>query len=180
MKISALQQHGVSDETVGLILRLVERVPWPARRLAMADVATTMLAGRIRATEDVFGWSRDAVTLGLHELRTGITCINDLSARRKPKAEMKHPQMLADIRAIMDPQSQADPRLRTTLSYTNMTASAVRKALVKKGWPEDVLPGQRTISNILNRSGYRLRTVVKTIVQKKRRGPTVSSRRCTS
>ena len=88
--------------------------------------------------------------------------------------------MLADIRAIMDPESQADPHLRTTLSYTNMTAAAVREALLDKGWSEDVLPGQRTISNILNRSGYRLRTVVKTMVQKKRRGPTPSSRKCTS
>jgi hypothetical protein len=180
MKIPVLQRLGVSHEMVGLVSRLVEQVPWPARRLAMADVATTLLAGKPRITEDVFGWSRGAVELGLHELRAGIACVNDLSTRRKPKAEEKHPQMLADIRAIMDPESQADPHLRTTLSYTNMTAVAVREALLAKGWPDDVLPGQRTISNILNRSGYRLRTVVKTMVQRERRGPTPSSRKCTS
>ena len=144
----------------------------------MADVANTLLAGRPRACEDAFGWSRAAVGLGIHEARTGMVCVNDLSTRRKPKTEEKHPQLLADIRAILAPESQAEPRLRTTLSYTNMTATAVRKALVGRGWPEDVLPGRRTISNILNRRHYRLRTVVKTMVQKKRGGPTPSSRTC--
>lgn len=180
MKVSILRQHGVSDEVVGLVSRLVEQVPWPARRAAMADVATTLLAGRPRVCEDVFGWSRGAVELGIHELRTGFVCVNDLSTRRKPKTEEKHPQLLADIRVIIDPESQAEPRLRTTLSYTNMTAAAVRDALLVRGWSEDVLPGRRTISNILNRRGYRLRTVVKTMVQKKRRGPTPFSRTCTS
>jgi hypothetical protein len=180
MKLSVLQQSGVSDEVVGLVSRLVERVPWPATRLAMADVARTLLAGRARVAEDVFGWGRTTVELGLNELRTGVVCVNDLSRRRKPKAEEKQPQMLVDIRAIMDPESQADPRLRTALSYTNKTASAVRTALLDRGWSSDNLPGLRTISNILNRQGYRLRTVAKTRVQKKRHGPTPSSRMCAS
>jgi hypothetical protein len=55
MKIPVLQKLGVSHEMVGLVSRLVEQVPWPARRLAMADVATTLLAGKPRVTEDVFG-----------------------------------------------------------------------------------------------------------------------------
>ncbi len=180
MKASLLRQHGVSDEVVDLVSRLVERVPWPERRVAMADVAVALLGGRPRVCEDVFGWSRVTVELGLNELRTGVTCVSDLSTRRKPKAEEKNPQLLADIRAIMGPESQADPRLRTTLSYTNMTAAAVREALLARGWSEDELPGRRTISNILNRHGYRLRTVLKTIVQKKRSGPTPSSRTCGS
>ena len=180
MKVSVLQQNGVSDDVAELVSRLVDRVPWPARRLAMADVAQTLLESRSRVAEDVFGWARATVELGLNELRTGLVCVNDLSRRRKPKAEEKQPQMLVDIRAIMDPESQADPRLRTTLSYTNKTASAVRAALLARGWSKDSLPGQRTISNILNRQGYRLRTVAKTRVQKKRRGPTPSSRTCAS
>jgi hypothetical protein len=180
MKVPIIQKCGVSGSVADLIKRLVERVPWPARRLAMADVATTLLDGRARASEDAFGWSRAAVELGLHELRTGIVCVNDLSARRRPRAEEKHPQLLADIHAIVDPQSQADPRLRTTLAYSNMTASAVREALVQKGWADADVPSRRTISNLLNRHNYRLRTVAKTVVQKKRRGRTPSSRTCTA
>jgi len=137
----------------------------------MGDVTVTLLEGRPRVAESVFGWSRSAVAIGIKEVQTGVVCVNDLSRRQKPKSEDKNPELLADIRAIMDPQSQAEPRLRTTLLYTNMTAQAVRDALVAKGWAEESLPKVRTISNILNRHEYRLRTVSKAKVQKKRRKP---------
>ena len=180
MKQSVLQRNGVSDIVVGLVSRLVAQVPWPDRRLAMADATEALLEGKKRVAEDVFGWGRSTVELGMNEARTGIVCLNDLSGRRKPKTEEKHPQLLADIRALVDPKSQADPHLRTTLSYTNVTAATVRKALLASGWPEDTLPRLRTISNILNRQGYRLRTVAKTKVQKKRNGRTPSSKTCTN
>ena len=80
-----------------------------------------------------------------------IACINDLSERHKPKSEEKNPKLLESIRKIMEPCSQAEPRLRTTLLYTNMTAQAVYNALVAEGWPEESLPAVRTLSNILNR-----------------------------
>ena len=67
----------------------------------------------------------------------------------------------------MEPQSQAESHLRTALAYTNLTAAAVRNALLEKGWPEETLPKVRTISNMLNRMDYRLRLVSKTKVQKK-------------
>jgi hypothetical protein len=57
-----------------------------------------------------------------------------------------------------------------------MTAKAVYNALLQKGWTEERLPTMRTISNILERHDYRLRTVEKTKVQKKRRTPMRSSK----
>jgi hypothetical protein len=47
-----------------------------------------------------------------------------------------------------------------------MTARAVHEALVQKGWSAQFLPSVRTISNLLNRQDYRLRTAAKTKVQK--------------
>jgi hypothetical protein len=55
-----------------------------------------------------------------------------------------------------------------------MTAKAVYGLLLEKGWSEEELPTVRTISNILNRQEYRLRTVAKDKVQKKRRTRTRS------
>ena len=133
----------------------------------MGDVTVSLLDGKPRVAEDVFGWGRATVELGMNEFRTKILCANDLSTRHKPKAEDKDPRLLADIIEIMDPHSQAEPRLRTTLLYTNMTAKAVYDALVQKGWPEEALPTVRTISSLLDRHNYRLRTVAKTKVQKK-------------
>jgi len=176
MKTSILVQNGVSGEIVGLISRLVSLIPWPMKRCAMGDVALTLLDGKHRVAEDVFGWSRSAVEVGIKEFQTGFSCVNDISARRKPKTEEKSPELLAEIHTIMEPDSEAESHLRTTFLYTNMTARSVYNALVEKGWSEETLPSVRTISNILNRQDYRLRTVAKTKVQKKQRKPTRSSK----
>jgi hypothetical protein len=161
---------------VDLIVRLVDLIPWPIRRSAMGDVTMSLLEGKPRIAEDVFGWGRATVELGMNEFRTKIICVNDLSARKKPKVEEKNPKLLADIVEIMTPHSQAESSLRTTFSYTDLTAKAVYGFLLEKGWTEEDLPTLRTISNILNRQEYRLRTVAKNKVQKKRKQRTRSSR----
>ena len=176
MKTSTLIRNGVSPQMVDLISRLVDLIPWPVRRSAMGDVIVSLLDSKPRVAEDVFGWNRATMELAMNEFRTKILCVNDLSTRHKPKTEEKYPKLLADIIGIMDPYSQAEPRLRTTLLYTNMTVKAVYDALLQKGWSEEALPTVRTISNILDRHDYRLRTVVKTKVQKKRRTQTRSLR----
>lgn len=176
MKTSILQQNEIPISVVELVQRLMDKIPWPARRQAMADVTSTLLKGKPRVAEAVFGWGRTAVKLGMNELQTGITCLNDLSERRKPKTEEKYPQLLVDLRTIVDSESQAQSHLRTKLSYMNMTAAAVRSALLEKGWSNETVPTVRTLSNILNRQDYRLRSVAKTQVQKKRNIPTRSSR----
>lgn len=176
MKTTTLAQNGVSTEMVDLISRLVGLIPWPARRCAMGDVTLLLLDGKHRVAENVFGWSRSAVEVGINEFQTGIQCVNDISARLKPKTEEKNPKLLAEIQAIMEPQSESESSLRTTLLYTNMTAKAVYDALIEKGWTAETLPTVRTISNILSRQDYRLRTVVKTRVQKKQQKPTRSSK----
>lgn len=174
MKTSTLARNGVSTEMVDLISRLVELIPWPGRRCAMGDVTVLLLDGKQRVAENVFGWNRRAVEVGIHEFRGGIACVNDISTRVKPKTEEKYPNLLAEIQTIMEPHSETESSLRTTLLYTNMTARAVYEALVQKGWSAQSLPTVRTISNLLNRQDYRLRTVAKTKVQKKQPRPTPS------
>jgi len=176
MKSSVLVRNEVSIETVELLSRLVSLIPWPANRQAMGDITLSLLDGKARVAEEVFGWNRNTVELGINEVRTGIRCVNDFSKRRRPKVEEREPELLAGIRRIIDPQSQANPQLRTSLAYTNITAKAVHDALQEEGWQPEDLPTIRTILNILNRHGYRLRSVVKTKVQKKRRKQMPSSK----
>jgi hypothetical protein len=176
MKTSILEQNEIPSGVVELVQRLTEKIPWPARRQAMADVTNTLLKGKARVAEAVFGWGRTAVKLGMNELQTGIVCVNDLSKRRKPKTEEKYPKLLVDLRTIVDPESQAQSHLSTKFSYMNMTAAAVRSALLEKGWSDETIPTVRTLSNILNRQDYKLRSVAKTQVQKKRKTLTRSSK----
>ena len=174
MKTSTLVRNGISKELVDLISRLIDLIPWPARRCAMGDVTLSLLDGKHRVAEDVFGWGRSVVEVGIKEFQTGISCVNDISQRLKPKTEVKKPELLVEIRNIMEPHSESESHLRTTLLYTNMTAEAVYDALMEKGWSAESLPTVRTISNILIRNNYRLRTVAKTKVQKKQQKPTLS------
>jgi hypothetical protein len=174
MKISTLEKNGIRPEVMETISLLIDRIPWPSRRQAMAEVTTILLDGKPRVAEDAFGWSRSTVSLGMNELKAGIVCHNDLSKRRKPRTEEKQPKLLVDIQELMAPECHADPQLRTTLAYTNKTAASVCDALVAKGWSPETVPSVRTMSDILMRLGYRLRSVAKTKVQKKPNGLTKS------
>lgn len=167
MKRSIVERKGLATEELELIERLIALIPHNERRSAMGDVTRTLLEGKPRLAETVFGWNRHTVEVGLNEHRTGISCINDITTRVKPKTEDKYPQMLADIQMIMEPYSESDASLRTTLLHTNMTAKTVREALIQKGYSDEELPCERTFNNLLERQDYRLRTVAKDKVQKK-------------
>jgi hypothetical protein len=173
---SVLERNNVTVEMVDLVRQLVARIPWPERRAAMGEATLVLLSGSSRVAESIFGWNRNTVELGINEFKSGIRCVEDISERRRRKAEEKNPQLLTDIQQILDPHSHADYQLRTDLAHTNITAQAVRDALSQNGWREEDLPTTRTISNILNRHGYRVRSVAKTKVQKKRPKQTQSSK----
>ena len=72
MKTSTLVRNGVSQQVVDLISRLIDMIPWPIRRSAMGDVTISILDGKPRVAEDVFGWGRVAVELGTNEFRSKI------------------------------------------------------------------------------------------------------------
>ncbi len=96
----------------------------------------------------------------------------------RKKAEDHLPQLLPDIRAIVDSQSQADPQFRTRRLYTRLTAGEVRRPLIaQKGYTDAALPCGRTIATKLNRLGYTLTKVAKSQPQKKSPKPTPSSPR---
>jgi hypothetical protein len=95
----------------------------------------------------------------LHEARTGIIRLDNFKARGNKRAGVRDLRLEADIHALLEGHSQAEPQLRTRLGYTRIAARAVREALIEeKGWDETRVASERTISDILNR----LRTVQKT------------------
>ena len=162
-----LVKHGITQVVVDSIKSVIKKIPWHLRRQSMGEIAVNMLNGNTRLAESIFGWSRVTVKLGMNEFRTGLRCHNDISKRRRLKTEEKYPRLIIDIHKLLENECHADPQLRTTLAYTDITASAVRKALLANGWTEEILPTLRTISNILNSHRYRLRRVEKYKIQKR-------------
>ena len=78
------------------------------------------------------------------------------------------PNIENDIRSLVEQQTQADPAIKGSLTDTNITGKAVRQALIdEKGYTEEELPSKNTISNMLNRMGYNLKSVLKSRPQKK-------------
>jgi hypothetical protein len=146
------------------------------RRQFQAEMAIKYCRSDPRCAERVFGWGRDAVNTGLNELRTGIRCVENYATRGRPRSAEKSPQLVQEIHALVEAKTQADPKFQTPLAYTRITAKAVREQLVAivAGGTRHV-PAERTMYDILNRLGYRLRRVQKTKPQKKSPKPTPSS-----
>jgi transposase len=131
------------------------------RRLFLAEVATELCGGNARQAEQRFGWGRDTVEKGLHELRHGVRCLENFAARGRQRSEQKDQQLAADIRAIVEPHTHADPELKSSRRYTNLSAAEVRQALINQGYSEEGLPAERTMRDILNRMNYRLKRIQK-------------------
>jgi hypothetical protein len=145
-----------------------EKMPIVERRSFQAAMALKYCGGSARQAEAVFGWGRHAVELGLHEQRTGVTCLSaqEVCAGNK-RWEEKHPAVAEALWALVQAHSQPDPTFRTTLSYTRLTAAEALKQLRVQGVAQEVLPCASTMAEVLNRSGYRLRPVLKAKPQKK-------------
>jgi hypothetical protein len=131
------------------------------RRSFQAEVAAELCGGNARQAERRFGWGRETVEKGLHERHTGIRCLEDFVARGRQRSEETDPRLAADIRAIVEPPTYADPELKSSRRSTNLSAAEVRAALIEKGYPQGELPSERTMRDILNRMNYRLKRVQK-------------------
>jgi hypothetical protein len=156
------------EHTIKTLREAARLLTGPKRRRFQAQVTRDYLNGHARQAERVFGWGRQTVQLGLHELRTGITCRARYTDRGRHATEADHPQLAHDIRELVEPHAQADPTSPSPFAFTRLTAKAVRRALIeRKGYQDEDLPCERTLRNLLNRLGYRLRHVQKTRPLKK-------------
>lgn len=153
------------DETIdrfdALLRSGARRLTGYQRRLFQAEVTVKLCGGSPRVAERRFGWGRETVEKGLCESRQGLRCVEDFAARGRLRSEDKDPGLAADIRAIVEPHSYADPELQSTRRYTNLSAKEVREALIARGRPEAGLPSERTMRDILNRMNYRLKRIQK-------------------
>ena len=138
------------------------------RRQFMAQVVLLLGKGGQRRAERELGWDRKTIIKGTRELKTGIECIDNFSGRGRQRIEQKLPNLLEDIRQIVNPVSQCDPTFRTTELYSPLTASEVHRRLVEEvNYTHDQLPTARTISKKLNELGLRLKKVAKCKPEKK-------------
>jgi hypothetical protein len=168
----------LTESLTGLFKATAQQLRGSARRLFMARTVRELGPGGQSVAERELGWNRETIRKGMHELTSGITCLDAFGLRGRKPAEAHLPHLLEDIRALVDSQSQADPQFRSRRLYTRLSAPEVRRQLIAQhGYTDEALPTAETIGVKLNTLGYILKKVAKTHPQKRSPRPTPSSGR---
>ena len=79
----------------------------------MAQTVLELGYGGSMVAEEELGWNRCTINKGIKELKSGITCVDNYSARGRKKAEELLPRLLPDIKKLVDSQSQTDPSFKS-------------------------------------------------------------------
>lgn len=132
------------------------------RREYQATIALEYFDSNPRKTERAMGWGRRSVETGIGELKTGIRCCDNFKGRGRKRTEVKIAGLEKDVRAIAELCTQADPAVKSSLTYTRLTGELLKKSLVEyKGYAEEQMPSTNTCRNMLNRLGYNRKRVLK-------------------
>ena len=132
------------------------------RRAFQAEIALKYCNGSPRVTETVFGWSRSTVETGLGEKRSGLLCVGAQSAfSGRKRWEDLNPEAFAALQNLAEAHCQQAPTFTSSIAFTRLTAAAALEQPSQQDFAPEELPARSVMAEILNRSGYRLRKVLK-------------------
>jgi len=94
------------EETKKLLIETAKDLKGRTRRLFMARTVLALGKGGQRLAERELGWNRKTIRKGQEELSHEIICLDAYSSRGRKRSEEHLPNLLSDIRAIVDGQSQ--------------------------------------------------------------------------
>jgi len=154
-------------EMIPVLIDTAKTLKASQRRAFMARTVQALGPGGQIWAEAHLGWNRGTIRKAMHELRSGMTCVDAFHCRRRKPAEEHLPRLLDDIRAIADGHSQADPKFQTDRLFTRISAAEVRRQLIAtRGYTDAELPTQQTINTKLNLLGFSLSRVARCRPQK--------------
>jgi hypothetical protein len=166
----------LTDSLKSVFLDTAKQLKGSARRIFMARLVKELGPGGASRAEREWGWKRKTLRKGTHEVESGIACVDAFGARGRKLAEEHLPNLLVDLKAIVDGQSQTDPPFKNTRLSTRLTASEVRRQLIhQKGYRDEELPTATTIATKLKPLGYYPSKVAKSKPQNSLRPPMPSS-----
>lgn len=158
----------LTEELKILLSETAAQLRGPSLRQFMARTVLGLGYGGQSLAHRELGWNRVTISKGIKELNSGITCVDNHQAKGRKKAEEYLPNLLEDIKKLVDSQSQTDPSLKSQRLYVRLSAAQLRKQLISKfGYTDSELPTAETIRYKLNDLGYSLRRVAKVQPQKK-------------
>ncbi|MGD9947975.1 MAG: hypothetical protein AB7U29_05785 [Desulfobulbus sp.] len=113
------------------------------RRQFMAKVVNVLGRGGQSYAEQILGWNRCTIRKGQAELVNGFPFKDRFNQRGRNKSETRLPNLLGDIRSIVEPASQTDPTFRSTRIYSPLSAEEVRRRLITQYGYKDTVITQR-------------------------------------
>jgi hypothetical protein len=158
----------LTETLKGIFLETAKTLKGSSQRVFKARVVKALGKGGQRRAEAELGWDRGTIRKGIQELESGFECYDNFAARGRKAAEEHLPNLLEDIKAIADRESQTDPTFKTTRLYIRLSAAEVRKQLIEqKNYGDEELPCEETIRNKLNELDYHPKKVKKSQPLKK-------------
>jgi hypothetical protein len=152
----------VSEAEKAMYVETAKQLKGQAKRLYMARVVKVLGPGGAWVASQEFGWDRNTIRKGTRELETGFICYDNYAARGRRRTEERLPELLNDLRAIAEQDSQTDPKFQSTRLYLRLSATSVRQQLIEqKGYTDEELPSPEVIRQRLNELGYHLKRVKK-------------------
>jgi len=128
----------------------------------MASIVESIGYGGQFFASKVLGWDRNTIRKGTKELESGHAIVDQYHRSGRKKSEYHFPNLLNDIKSIVEPSGQTDPTFRSTRIYTPLTTKEVRHRLVTQcGYRSSEFICERTIANKLNGLNYRPQKVKK-------------------
>lgn len=153
----------LSDSLRALYIKTAKKLKGSDRRQFMAEVVKGWGRGGATIAERELGWNRRTIRKGMQELEHGMAIADSFRLRGSKPIEHKLPNLLEDIRSIVEPESQTDPSFKSTRLYIRLSAAQVRHQLIENiGYKDQELPTTEVIRQRLNQLGYGLKRIAKT------------------
>ncbi len=133
------------------------------RRAFMANVVEALGSGGQREAERVLGWNRETIRKGVSELRSGHPSVDHRRFNGPGRSvEVRLPRLRDDIRDIVEPNLQQDPKFTSARLYCRLSVAGIVGALIEhKGYSPLKLPSDESFRRLLNDMEYTLRKVRK-------------------
>lgn len=145
-----------------ILIKAVKKLKGSEKRIILAEIANEYGRGGASFVASEFGAGRDTIRIGMNEIRTGIKSEDAFNMRGRKKCEEKLPNLTRDIKEIVEPQCQTDPKFRSTRLYTRLTITKIRNLLIEeKGYKDDELPTIQALNRVVNDLGYKMKRVLK-------------------
>lgn len=146
----------------------IDKLDGSDKRIYLAKISKALGYGGQMVVCQTFGIDSKTLKKGIQEVESGFNVVDAFNLRGRKNIEDELPNLLEDIKDIVDSSSQIDPKFKDNRLYTRLTPEEVKWQLhERKGYKLTELPTARTIYNKIVKLGYSLTKVQKIKPKKK-------------